>query len=232
VSNNGSTLSRVGPLADWLNRPFFKKSESFTEPSPEHQVEHSSFINVHDHGTEGPLNTTHSKVYGASHAYWHATFHKLGVETNKQHTSGSNVGVWTAITAVDPKSRVRSFSAKAYYLPNASRPNLVVLTEAIAQEIILEKNRDGWLATGVRFHHHGEEFHAKASIEVVLSCGSVQSPQLLELSGIGNPDVLKAAGIEVKVGNKNVGEHLQEHMSKSSNYNVLFTVQFELMYEK
>lgn len=198
-------------------RPFFKKSESFTEPCPQHQLEHSSFINVHDHGTNGPLNTTHSKVYGASHAFWHATFHNLGIETNKQHTSGSNVGVWTAITAVDPKTRARSFSAKAYYLPNASRPNLVVLTEAVAQEIILEESRDGWTATGVRFSHRGKAYLAKASNEVILSCGSVQSPQLLELSGIGNPDVLELAGVGVKVGNKNVGEHLQEHMSKCIN---------------
>jgi choline dehydrogenase-like flavoprotein len=160
------------------------------------------------------LKTTHSKVYGASHAFWHSTFHKLGVETNKQHTSGSNVGVWTAITAVDPNSRVRSFSARGYYLPTASRPNLVVLTEAVAQEVLLEKNEDTWTATGVRFHHGGKEYRSKASIEVILSCGSVQSPQLLELSGIGNPDVLNAAGIDVKVDNPNVGEHLQEHMSE------------------
>jgi choline dehydrogenase-like flavoprotein len=197
-----------------LSRPFFKKSESFSEPPIGHQLEHSSFINVQDHGVDGPLKTTHSKVYGASHAYWHSTFHSLGVETNKQHTSGSNVGVWTAVTTVDPKSRVRSFSAKDYYLPNASRPNLVVVTEAIAQEILLEKAEGVWAATGVRLHHHGEEYHAKALKEVIISCGSVQSPQLLELSGIGNPDILKAAGIDVKVENRNVGENLQEHMSE------------------
>ena len=90
----------------------------------------------------------------------------------------------------------------------------MVLTEAIAQEVLLEKRDDTWTATGVRFHHGGKECHAKASTEVILSCGSVQSPQLLELSGIGNPDVLKAASVDVKVNNPNVGEHLQEHMSE------------------
>jgi choline dehydrogenase-like flavoprotein len=199
---------------DSSSRPFFKKSESFSEPGPEHQLNHSSFINVQDHGVEGPLKTTHSNIYGASHAHWHATFHTLGVETNKRHTSGSNVGVWTAITAVDPKSRTRSFSAKDYYMPNASRPNLMVLTDAIAQEILLENVEGSWKAAGVRFNHKDGEYYAKASKEVILSCGSVQYPQLLELSGVGDPDVLEAAGIEVKVKNKNVGENLQEHMSK------------------
>jgi choline dehydrogenase-like flavoprotein len=222
----------MGLSADWPKRPFFKKSESFTEPSLEHQLEHSSFININDHGTDGPVKTTHSKVYGASHAYWHSTFHSLGVETNKHHTSGSNVGVWTAITAVDPKSRVRSFSAKAYYWPNVSRPNLVVLTEAIAQEVILEKTRDGWSAKGVTFNHCGKEYRVKASNEVILSCGSVQSPQLLELSGIGNPDILNAAGIEVKIENKNVGENLQEHMSEySNNHRACYFVCLKLMYD-
>jgi hypothetical protein len=64
------------------------------------------------------------------------------VETNKQHTSDSNVGVWTAIIAVDPKSRARSFSARDYYLPSASRPNLMVITEVVVREILLEKSED------------------------------------------------------------------------------------------
>lgn len=184
-----------------------------SEPSPEHQKEHSSFIDAEDHGKDGPMRITHSKVYGESHKYWHSTFHRLGVETNKRHTSGSNVGVWTAVTAVDPKSRERSYSARSFYLPNADRPNLVVLTEATAQEVLLEKTSNKWTATGVRFTHLGAEHCVKASKEVILSCGSVQSPQLLELSGIGNHEILNAAGINVKVNNPNVGENLQEHMS-------------------
>lgn len=90
----------------------------------------------------------------------------------------------------------------------------MVLTEAVAQEVLLEKNENTWMATGVRFQHGGKEYRSKASIEVILSCGSVQSPQLLELSGIGNPKILEAACIDVKVVNTNVGEHLQEHMSE------------------
>jgi choline dehydrogenase-like flavoprotein len=103
----------------------------------------------------------------------------------------------------------------AYYKPNISRPNLVVLTEAFVQNVILDKTDDGYVASGVRFTHGGKEYNVSAKREVILSAGSVQSPQLLELSGIGNPKILKAAGIEVKVDNPNVGENLQEHMSKS-----------------
>ena len=102
----------------------------------------------------------------------------------------------------------------AYYTPAAHRDNLVLLAEATAREILLEKNGDDWVAKGVRFAHSGREYTVRVEGELILSAGSVQSPQLLELSGIGNPEILKAAGIDVKVDNPNVGENLQDHMCK------------------
>jgi choline dehydrogenase-like flavoprotein len=91
----------------------------------------------------------------------------------------------------------------------------MVLTEAVVEEVLLDNVGEGWTATGARFCHGGKEYHAKVSKEVILCAGSIQSPQLLELSGIGNPEILKAAGVPAKVANANVGENLQEHMSKS-----------------
>ena len=130
--------------------------------------------------------------------------------------SGSSVGSWTSLTAVDPSTQKRCYSAPAYYLPAAYRKNLVLLTEAMVQDILLEKDSDheGWTAKGVRFKHGGVERIIHASAEIILCAGTVQSPQLLELSGIGNPEMLKKAGIGTKVANANVGENLQEHMSR------------------
>lgn len=112
-----------------------------------------------------------------------------------------------------PDKRERSYSATAYYKPNIGRKNLHLLTEAFVQEVILEKEDGQWSAKGVRFIHGGEEYNIGTEGEVIICAGSVQSPQLLELSGIGNTEVLKAAGIDVKVDNPAVGENLQEHMS-------------------
>ena len=127
--------------------------------------------------------------------------------------SGSNVGCWTSLTGVTPESRERSYSATAYYRPNCGRPNLVLLTEATVQEVILEDLNGEWVAKGVRFDHGGKEHVAKTEGEIIICAGSVQSPQLLELSGIGSSEILKAAGIETKIDNPNVGENLQDHMS-------------------
>jgi choline dehydrogenase-like flavoprotein len=90
----------------------------------------------------------------------------------------------------------------------------VLLTDAFAKEVVLEKEGGKWVTKGVRFTRDGQDHVVRVEGEVIISGGSVQSPQLLEVSGIGNPEILNAAGIETKVENLNVGEHLQDHMSK------------------
>ena len=164
-------------------------------------------------GSGGPLSISYIKNYSASHHLWHDTLHALGVQTNDAHLSGSNVGVWTSVTATNPETATRSYSAPAYYLPNASRKNLVVLTDANVRELVIEQSGSSWVAKGVRFEHGGNQHVASVAHEVIVSAGSIASPQLLELSGIGNPSLLEAAGIPIKVANQNVGENLQDHIS-------------------
>jgi choline dehydrogenase-like flavoprotein len=196
-------------------RPFYKRSENFVEPlDPAKQQQHEIHYARDAMGVDGPLHITYLPEYSESHAHWHKTFNALGLETNKSHLSGSNVGVWTNVVAVDARTATRSYSTPAYYLPNANRPNLHVLTDAVVREIILEQSGEQWTATGVRFDHGDQSYTTTASQEIVLSAGSVASPQLLELSGIGDPSVLERAGIPVKIPNPNVGENVQEHMSK------------------
>jgi len=176
---------------------------------------------VSDHGMEGPVFTTYQPFFAETHKYWHAALQNLGVETNTAHFGGSNVGAWTTLTSVDPKTQTRSYSATAYYLPSASRKNLFVLTEATTTEIFFGQHRrqNDMVARGVSFTVNGDKssFVASCSREVILCCGAVGSPQLLELSGIGDPEILSRANIAPKVSNVNVGENLQEHMSEFSN---------------
>ncbi|KAL5331564.1 hypothetical protein ACEPPN_001098 [Leptodophora sp. 'Broadleaf-Isolate-01'] len=199
--------------------PFFKKSERFLPP-PANEEKYSLYFNPENHGTSGPIFSIYSTEFGASHQHWHSTLHKLGVETNRNHFGGSNVGGWTSLTSVEPQTRSRCYSANGYYQPVASRSNLTVLTEAFVEEIIFEKSDGEWAATGARFSRSGAEYRARSSREVIICAGSVQSPQLLEISGIGNPSILQAAGIDVKFSNSNVGENLQEHMMTATIYEI------------
>lgn len=169
-------------------------------------------------GDDGPVQVSYPKQFSASHSLWHQTLNAAGIESNDRHLSGNNTGCWTSVVSVDLRTCTRSYAAAAYYQPISSRPNLVVLTEAEVREIVLTRERSAhsptWKAEGVRYSYRGVDFTAYASREVILSAGSIQSPQVLELSGIGNKDILSAAGIQVKIDNANVGENLQDHLSR------------------
>jgi choline dehydrogenase len=102
----------------------------------------------------------------------------------------------------------RRFSAKAAYLdPVRNRRNLHVQPHAQVTGLVM----DGKRVTGVNYTVDGKPRRTLVGREVILSAGSIQSPQLLELSGIGNPDILKAHGIEVAHELNGVGENLQDH---------------------
>ncbi len=103
----------------------------------------------------------------------------------------------------------RASTASAYLRPALKRPNLTVLTGAMATKIVLEGTR----ATGVVLKHRGVEKTVVARREVLLSGGVINTPQLLMISGIGDPDELAEHGIETRVGLPAVGKNLQDHVS-------------------
>ncbi|WP_321951918.1 GMC family oxidoreductase [Burkholderia cenocepacia] len=98
--------------------------------------------------------------------------------------------------------------ANAYLYPAMSRPNLTVLTDANVTALDLVGDR----AVAVRVDHEGSEKHIQASSEIVLSAGSVGTPKLLMLSGIGDSGDLKALDIPALVHSPNVGRNLQDHI--------------------
>ncbi|KAI0158100.1 GMC oxidoreductase [Xylariaceae sp. FL1272] len=200
--------------------PFFKKSENFHVPNKDTQLANREHYDHDAIGSNGPVNVSYAKNYSATHQLCYDTLLAMGVPENTAHHSGSNVGVWTNPASVNPNNGTRSYAAPAYFTPNAARPNLVVITEATVHEVSLRNADNKWTATGVRFEHAGSNYTVSASKEVILSAGSVQSPQLLELSGIGNPTILKEAGIEVKVPSPKVGENLQDHLTTMSVFEV------------
>jgi len=102
----------------------------------------------------------------------------------------------------------RLSAARAYLYPVMKRPNLVVICRAMASRVLF----DGKRATGVEFTRgRGKPQRAMAN-EVVLCGGSINTPQLLQLSGVGNQDELRALGIPVVQHLPGVGEHLQDHL--------------------
>jgi choline dehydrogenase len=103
---------------------------------------------------------------------------------------------------------VRWSAANAYLRPALKRPNVKLITRALARRVLLEGKR----AVGVAYDAGGEERRVMARREVIIAASSINSPKLLQLSGIGAPDTLRAAGIEVAHALPGVGENLQDHL--------------------
>ncbi|MEZ0357967.1 GMC family oxidoreductase [Mycobacterium sp. SA01] len=105
------------------------------------------------------------------------------------------------------KSGRRVSAASAFLKPVLHRPNLTVRTHTEVQRVILENGR----AAGVLISHRGRTAAVHAAREVILSMGSLNTPKVLQLSGIGPRDVLRAAGVDVYLDRTNVGRRLHEH---------------------
>ena len=109
---------------------------------------------------------------------------------------------------------MQSYSARAYYEPNAHRPNLSVLTDALVSKIEFERttlSSGSAKATGVQYTVGGVPYTVNAKREVIVCGGTINSPQILELSGIGSASLLQKHGIDVVYDNPNVGENLNDH---------------------
>ncbi len=164
------------------------------------------------HGGDGPLNvsdiTEHHPVSDAVIA--------AGVEAGLPFNDDCNGVSQDGISyfQLTVKNGRRWSAAMAYLRPALPRRNLTLVTDAQAEQVVIENGR----AIGVRYHTGGQSVTARARREVILSGGAVNSPQLLELSGIGDPHVLRAAGIDVKVAAPGVGANLQDHYVVSLQY--------------
>jgi 4-pyridoxate dehydrogenase len=108
----------------------------------------------------------------------------------------------------------RCSAAVAYLRPALARPNLEVVVNALAERVLIEGHR----AVGVEYETGGERRLARAEREVILAGGVINSPQILMLSGIGDPEALRAYEIPVNVPLPGVGRNLQDHVSVTIVY--------------
>jgi choline dehydrogenase len=131
---------------------------------------------------------------------------ELGIRKTDDFNDGDNEG--SGYFEVNQRGGLRWNATKAFLRPAMRRANLRVLTGAETERLEF----DGRMVTGVRFRLNGQTHFARANREVVLSAGAINSPKILELSGVGRPDVLAAAGLDVAHDLPGVGENLQDHL--------------------
>ncbi len=164
------------------------------------------------HGQGGPLNVSDvTQPHPVSDAVIEAAV-QAGVPRNDDINGENQEGV--SYYQLTVKNGRRCSAAAAYLKPARRRQNLKIETNALASKVLF----DGKRATGVAYVRDGAAVEARATREVILCGGAINTPQLLELSGIGDPDVLKDHGIEVLSALKGVGANLQDHYVVPQRY--------------
>ncbi|KAM0323704.1 hypothetical protein ACHAQA_008641 [Verticillium albo-atrum] len=193
--------------------PYFKKSETFVPPSKQLTEDlRLEFVDPKAHGYKGPIVNAFPDRFSPILPAWIRTFENLDLGVNGDPRDGLAVGGFANPLNIDPERRERSYAANAYLGLVRQQKNLKVVTAAFVNKILVDEVRNAAVATGVEWTHGGVTQKSTARKEVILSAGSIASPQILELSGIGNKDLLKKHGIQVKVHSPNVGENLQDHL--------------------
>ena len=135
---------------------------------------------------------------------------QAGIEKIDDFNGGDNAGV--GYFDVNQRSGWRWSSSKAFLRPARGRPNLTIWTEAQAQKLSWSTADNGQpRCTGLSLSRAGQTVLVTANREVILSAGAINSPQILQLSGIGPADLLRSHGIEV-IRDAPVGENLQDHL--------------------
>ncbi|MGX9576232.1 GMC family oxidoreductase [Mesorhizobium sp. f-mel] len=164
-------------------------------------------------GTGGPLHITDcsTAVHPLTKRYL-AAGQQAGLPFNPDFNGASQEGV--GIYQITTRNGRRMSAARAFLRPATKRKNVRVEINALATRILFEGKR----AVGIEYLQNGQTKTARAGREVILSGGSINSPQLLQLSGIGPSALLGALGIPVIHANENVGANLQDHVGINYTY--------------
>ena len=182
--------------------PYFIKSEDHYRGKDE------------THGAGGEWRVEKARVRWAVLDAFQAAAKEAGIPETADFNRGNNEG--SGYFDVNQRSGIRWNTTKAFLRPAMKRGNLTVYTKAQVRRLIVE----GDAVTGVECQHDGVAKRAYANKETVLSAGSIGSPHILELSGIGRGEVLGKAGIDVIREVRSVGENLQDHLQLRLAYKV------------
>ena len=181
--------------------PFFKRMETYRGGGDDRYRGREGPITVTDPPPATPLLRALIKAAG-----------EVGIRHNPDYNGAQQDGIVMSQATIAGGWRMST--ARSYLDPARKRPNLHIVTGAHTEAVLL----DGRRCVGVRWSADGKTHEARSTRDVVISAGTINSPQLLELSGIGQPDRLKGLGIEVKHALPGVGENLRDHYAPRTRW--------------
>ena len=183
--------------------PIFKDMESYDGGSDESRGR-DGLLRVTD--TPPEISPLHSRMIEAAQ--------KIGIPYTADYNGASQEGI--GITQVTINKGRRQSTAYCHLDPARSRPNLTIISGAMAEKLIIKNKK----CLGIIYNINGTRHEAYASRETVLSSGSINSPKILELSGIGDPEILNKFNIELQHELLGVGRNLRDHYSPRMRFGI------------
>ncbi|WP_029075876.1 choline dehydrogenase [Kaistia adipata] len=175
--------------------PYFKRAENW-------ELGEDEF-----HGGSGPLHTSRVHDFHPLARAWLEAGVQAGYPRNPDVNASSQEGFGPLDSTI--KNGRRASTAYCYLKPALSRPNLKVITRALASRVLIVGGR----AVGVEYVRNGRTEVVRADAEVILAGGAINSPQLLQLSGVGDGDHLRSVGIRTVQELPGVGQNLSDHVA-------------------
>ncbi|SJX65011.1 related to Glucose oxidase [Sporisorium reilianum f. sp. reilianum] len=194
-----------------------KKSESFTPATQAITSRFSVPYQASSHGTDGPVHVSYPEMTYPQVGAFLQSANNVGIPLSQNPDAGQSWGAFLATSNINPSNWTRSFSRTAYLDPVTYRTNLDVLTGHLVTKVTFNSTSgsQGAVASGVEFSAssgaRSQPVYARK--EVILCGGAVNDPQILQLSGIADADLLSGLGIQQVVDLPGVGYHLQDHLS-------------------
>lgn len=195
---------------------YYRKAMDFKPPRDTRRQNATPQYQESSISTSGPLSVSYP-AYAYSWSTWLAVaLNAVGVKNTDAFLDGKLNGSSWQTNTINQTTGERASADRAYLRPYLSRPNLHVFDKTMAEKIEF----DGTTATGVRVSATDKTFTLQATREVIVSGGVFQSPQLLQVSGIGPEEVLKAIGVDVVVDVPGVGQNMVDQIFFGINYRV------------
>jgi choline dehydrogenase len=196
--------------------PYFRKSENFTPAPADHAKEFNISWDESVHGYGGPIESSYPQYQFPSIKNFFRGWKTLNVSTPKDPAGGDKEGVFWCPSTLDPRDESRSYARKGHYDRVVSRKNYHLLLETTASRIIFE----GKKSIGVEYitKKGAVPKTVSANKEIILSAGSLHTPQILQLSGVGPRKLLNSYKIPVIEDLAGVGQNLQDHPTIYANF--------------
>ena len=231
--------STVGAFEMWANEvgdaswtyenvsDFYYRSLNFTPPDQNKRIANSTpDYDTSTLGTQGPLKLGYAN-YAQAFSTWIAkAMVAVGIPSINGFTSGKLLGSAWLVHTLNHTTGYRDSSETAFLRPFLGRENLVVYTDTLAEKILF----NGSTANGVRVSNGNNSYTISATKEVIVSAGTFQSPQLLQVSGVGPADLLKKYDIDVVADRSGVGYGMNDHIFYGISYRVNVQTDSALQY--